>query len=290
MGNNLNILDNIKVQYSRWNSTRKRIADRILSDPTRCSFLSIREFANLANTTDVTVINFCKGLGYSSYSELRKELQSYVLEWANPSDRMRMIAKSQESAEGLYKTIYDSQRMGVDEAFRLNSVDKILQADDMIRNASRIFIASHNASRLATNYLSYRFSTFGLEMTSLDLAEEHQSMSRLTMQRGNNPLLISVASPPYGKTTIAVTKLAKDIGFKIISFSDDPSCPLYGLSDLAFICPNLQKFGGLTNSYVPYFALFDALAFFYYFGHEKEGKESEVKHLKSAYSEILNDL
>ncbi len=290
MGNGTKLLDRIKELYPGWNTTRKRIADTIISDPARCSFLPIREFASLADTTDVTVINFCKGLGYTSYSEFRKELQSYVLEWANPSERMRVIAKSQDSAENLYKTIFESERMSIEEAFRLNSVEKILQADEMIRSASSIFIASHNASRQATNYLSYRFSMFGVEMTALDPVEEQQSMTRLTMLKGDNPLLISVATPPYGKTTIAITELARKSGIRIISFSDDPSCPLYALSDLAFTCPTMQSFGGLTNSYVPYFALFDALSFFYYFGHEKEGKEKEVKYLKTAYSQILESL
>ena len=87
----LDLLAEIKTQYDTFGKARRQISDIILENPAKCCFLSLKEFAAAANTTEVTVLKYCRDLGISSFVELKKALQGYMLTWISPTDRTRFI-------------------------------------------------------------------------------------------------------------------------------------------------------------------------------------------------------
>ena len=287
----MNLIEQIEQAYEGMNTTRKRIADFIIDNPAHCCFLSIREFALGAGCTDVTLIAFAKSLGYDSFAEFRKALQCYVLEWSKPSERMKLLVSENETASSFYERIAEEEKKSLEETFRQNDAEKIQMAISLIKKRSNCFIAAHNASRVAARYLHYRFLSLGVELTILDLSEIHQSMARLLKEKPENTLLISIATPPYGASTIAFSKLCKKRGIPVISFSDYTFSPLAKLSDIYFSCPALSTFEGLTNSYVPFFALFDTLSFFYDYEDAKDNnKRKSSDKIENEYTSLLKEI
>ena len=286
----MNLIEQIKQEYPNMNTTRRKIADFIIENPAYCSFLSIREFAKGASCTDVTLIAFSKSLGFSSFAEFRKALQGYVLEWSTPTERMKVIASASENASSLLKKIADAERLSVEDAFNQNNIEKIQGAIDLIKKSKNCFIAAHNASRIAAQYLHYRFLSLGVELIILDLSETHQSVARLLKEEAENTLLISIATPPYGASTIAFSRVCHERGIPIISFSDYNLSPLVELSRIAFICPGLAGFAGVTNSYVPFFSLFDALAFFYNYEDARNETREKTMEIEQEYSDIIREI
>ena len=78
-GVNMDILEQIRAGYSSFSRPRQRISDFILNNPEQCCFLSLKSFADQVCTTEVTVLNFCRGLGLNSYMALKKALQDYLI-------------------------------------------------------------------------------------------------------------------------------------------------------------------------------------------------------------------
>ncbi len=282
-------IDRIRDSYQDMNTTRRRISDFILSDPASCCFLSIREFAERAGCTDVTLMAYCKSLGYGSFADFRKALQAYVLEWSRPLERIN-IASSSSDAYSLCKKIYESERGSIDSAFANTSSDKLIEAASLIGSKTRIFVAAHNASRIAAQYLSYRFLSIGAEMNVLDLSDVHQTIERIIASDPDDTLLISIATPPYGASTVALTGLCSKRMIPIISFTDDGSSPLVPLSTVSFICPGLPEMKGLTTSYVPFFALFDALVFFYSYEKMAKGRSEDTEDAENEYIKLLAEV
>lgn len=287
----MNLIERIKQEYPRMNTTRKRIADFIIDNPAYCSFLSIREFASGAGCTDVTLISFSKSLGFDSFADFRKALQGYVLEWSKPSDRLKLLASSSESASSLYKKIADAEKLSLEEAFANSTPEKIMSAIALIKRSKKCFIAAHNASRTAAEYLHYRFLSIGVELVILDLSEIHQSLARLFSLPADDTLLISIATPPYGASTVAFSRLCHDKGIHIISFTDYELSPLVELSDIPFICPGLGGgLAGITTSYVPFFALFDTLSFFYNYEDARNETREMSSEIEKEYASLLKEL
>ncbi len=285
-----NPIDRIKNDYQEMNATRRRISDFVLSNPAYCCFLSIRDFAEGAGCTDVTLMSFSRSLGYESFADFRKALQNYVLEWSRPSERMKFIADPSDDVESFYKKIYEAERISVDRAFSNNKASDFIEAATLIKEKKRIYIAAHNASRTAAIYLRYRFLSIGVEISILDLSDSHQTISRIISANAEDTLLISIATPPYGASTVALSKLCKDRGISVIAFTDYEGSPLVSLSTMHFICPGLSGFRGITSSYVPFIALFDALIFFYGYDEMRVEDSGKSKDAEAEFISLLEKI
>ncbi len=285
-----NPIDRIKENYDAMNATRRRISDFVLSNPADCCFLSIRDFAEKAGCTDVTLMSYSKSLGYDSFADFRKSIQDYVLEWSTPSGRMKSIADSGDDSDSFYKKIYEAERASIDRAFSNSKASGFIEAATLIKEKKCIYIAAHNASRVAAQYLKYRLLSIGVEISILDLSDGHQTISRIMSANSSDALLISIATPPYGKATIALSKVCKDRGISVIAFTDYETSPLVSLSDIHFICPVFSGLRGIASSYVPFFALFDTLVFFYEYEEVQSGEKIDSKATEKEFVSLLEKL
>lgn len=285
-----NPIDRIKENYDSMNATRRRISDFVLSNPADCCFLSIRDFAEKAGCTDVTLMSYSKSLGYDSFADFRKSIQDYVLEWSTPSGRMKSIADSGDDSDSFYKKIYEAERASIDRAFSNSKASDFIEAATLIKEKKCIYIAAHNASRVAAQYLKYRLLSIGVEISILDLSDGHQTISRIMSADSSDTLLISIATPPYGKATIALSKVCKDRGISVIAFTDYETSPLVSLSDIHFICPVLSGLRGIASSYVPFFALFDTLVFFYEYKEVQSSEKIDSKATEKEFVSLLEKL
>ena len=91
----MDILEQIRANYGSFSRPRQRISDFILNYPEQCCFLSLRSFAQQVGTTEVTVLNFCRGLGLGSYMDLKKALQDYLIVRVNAGDRLKLAVAGQ---------------------------------------------------------------------------------------------------------------------------------------------------------------------------------------------------
>ena len=168
----MDILEQIRANYGSFSRPRQRISDFILNYPEQCCFLSLRSFAQQVGTTEVTVLNFCRGLGLGSYMDLKKALQDYLIVRVNAGDRLKLA----------------------------------------LRRARRIFIAAHDFSRFPAGYLEHRLLSLELDCCILDLQARQDMFRRLSAQPPQDGLLIAITVPPYGNDTIALTRYCASIG------------------------------------------------------------------------------
>ena len=106
----MDILEQIRANYGSFSRPRQRISDFILNYPEQCCFLSLRSFAQQVGTTEVTVLNFCRGLGLGSYMDLKKALQDYLIVRVNAGDRLKLAVAGSGSAQDLYQRVCRAER------------------------------------------------------------------------------------------------------------------------------------------------------------------------------------
>lgn len=285
----MDLIEQVRNAYPSFSETRKRIAKAILDNPADCCFLSLRDFAHFTDTTEVTVLSFCKDLGIARYVDLRKKLQDYVMLWTKSADRLRRYSSLSKSAKELYEKVALVEKGSLEAAFSATNSPLLFSSISMIRKAKKVFIASHNASRIAANYLAYRFRTFGVEMSVLELEEQGQCIYRLASCQPQDILVFAIAVPPYGKPTIHVCELCKKVGIPVVSFTDSNLSPLVSLSSLSLVCPSSEFFGGLTNSFTPIMAMIEALTILYHYNEGEKMVEDECGIRAEAYQKTLEN-
>lgn len=269
---------------------RKRIADLILKDPAGCVFFSLREMAQKSNTTDVTVLNFCKGLGLNSFQDLKGKLKEIVISWTAGAEKVKLMASRGGSAKGLLDKFYQGLKTNLESSFRLNKEDKFLNAAELLATCDQVFCVGHNASRRPAEHFVDKCLLMGVEVYLIRFDAPQQTLTRLAMVDDfSKSLLISISMPPYSSTTLGMTRLFKEKGGSVISFTDSNSSPLCELSDVSFICPGIEALGEFSNPYSTLYAMIDALMLFYHFRMQEDGVV-ENSSISRNYAQLENDL
>lgn len=178
----MDILEQIRANYGSFSRPRQRISDFILNYPEQCCFLSLRSFAQQVGTTEVTVLNFCRGLGLGSYMDLKKALQDYL-------DRARQRWRPAEAGGGGQRQCPGSVPAGLPRRAggppehpgrQLRGAAAGLHPSPA--PARRIFIAAHDFSRFPAGYLEHRLLSLELDCCILDLQARQDMFRRLSAQ------------------------------------------------------------------------------------------------------------
>lgn len=286
----MQLIERIRQAYPTYNKTRKRIASCILNNPAKCCFLSLKEFSALTETAELTILNFCKSVGADGYIELRHQLQEYVMQWSHPLDRINALQATENGGEEeFYQNIWNRERNAMEATAQRNPYGTIRQAMGLIAKADSIFIAAHNASHIAADYLAIRFHTYGIVMRHLDLENPSKCIPELFDTRYKHPLLIAIATLPYGKDTTAITRLCKEQNVAVISFTDSDRSPLVANSTCSIICPTSEAFGGLVNVYTPFIAMFDTISILFNRYYKSNSSDQNERRLESQYAAMLEE-
>ena len=284
----MDIIRTIKENYVNYNAPRRRIADYILKDPMKCSFSSLKELSLNASTSEVTILSFCKDLGLSSFVELKRNLKEYIFANKSPEERFRhYVSSSNGDISRLYEDVIKALHASVEETTRLNDFARLSKGIDLIIKAKRIFIAAHGASRIPADYIKLRFTQLGLSITIMDSESTIQNIAQLKVSNAEETLLISIATPPYGKSTVAMTELCRSLGIPIIAFTDSELSPLVRLADVSYICMTAESFKGLLNSYSSFFCIIEVLNMLYYNVDECLENDDSFHALIEKYYELL---
>lgn len=279
----MDILEQIRANYNSFSRPRQRICDYILQHPEQCCFLPLKRFAQEVGTTEVTVLNFCKGLGLNSYMDLKKSLQDYLIVRVNTEDRLKLAVAGSGSAQDLCQRVSRAEREALQNTLDGNPVELLVDFVNALRRARRIFIAAHDFSRFPASYLEHRLLSLELDCRVLDLQSRQDIFRRLTSLPPEDGLLIPIAIPPYSNDTTSVVRYCASIGMPIAALTDRPSSPVAVHAQTTLLCH--VELMGMTNSFTSMIGLVDILAMLYTFTNDRPSKaeKSQLAALRQKF-------
>ena len=80
-----NILDRLSPEYKKFSRKQEEIARFIRTHLDEACFMPLKELAAAAGTTETTILNFCRRIGFASFLEFKRELQQYVSFYLAPN-------------------------------------------------------------------------------------------------------------------------------------------------------------------------------------------------------------
>ena len=268
----MDILEQIRSRYDSFGKTRRRICDFILNEPEQCCFCSLKKFAEQTDTTEVTVLNFCRAMGLDSYVELKKALQDYVIRKVNPGKRLKLAVAGSDTVQELQSRIVRAELNALQATFESNTAETAADFVRMIRKAERIFVAGHDFSRIPAAYLNNRLVSLGVDCTMLDVQDQRELFNRLS-RSPETSLLIAMAVPPYCTSTVTAARYANAVGMPVAAITDRQESPLVDVATVSLFC----RVGllGTTNSFTPMMGLADLITMLYPFQEQKENHSSD---------------
>lgn len=215
----MSVLINVRRALPSLRPAEQRVAQAVLADPAGISESSITAVARMCDTSETTVLRFCRAIGLAGYPELRIALaRAAQFEETDHGDGPPIngtISATDGLADVVAKIAHADARAIEDTASTLD-LNALKGAIDAVLSASRIDIYGIGASGLVGHFLHQKLHRIGLvsfvatesqlALTSAELLGPADVAVGIT-HTGVTPTVVDALQVAHrrGATTIAVT-------------------------------------------------------------------------------------
>lgn len=249
------ILDQIFKNYQKLTPSQRKVAQYIYNNSNEAFLLNSFQIAKKANVSEATVTRFISNLGFSGFSELKREIAQRVLKDFSTTKR---LAESAETLEGK-SNIFLGILKGDIENIRIltsNISDQLFkEAVNKLCSARSIYILGLRSSYALAFYMAFDLRFF-LEKVVLvkpgigDIPEQV-----LGAKKGD--VLVVISFRRYTQESYNIAKKIKKKGAAVIAITNSELSPISKLADVTLITST--KIPTYIESYTAPMSLINAL-------------------------------
>lgn len=205
------VLGLLKTMINELPKAEKRIAERILEEPEEIVHMTATELGKNANSSAATVIRLSKRLKISSFTELKilisREVESENHEVYSDID-------ADESVQEIMGKLHWNSSLGMKETASMLEEKDILQAADIISDASVIYTFGVGASSLVAENISQKWNRVG--KTCIHVKDAHVLLAALVGSEKNS-VFIGISNSGETHEVNRLDDMARKRGHKTIS-------------------------------------------------------------------------
>ena len=205
----VNVSDTIRNALPRMSRGETDVARRILSDLGRVASGSVRDIAAWCETSDTTVIRFCRAAGFDGYQDLKYHTLRELTN-TNQNQILADAANHVDYADDLVASL-TSAEPGLDRAAQL------------LRRASHIALVGVGSSYGVVLILTDILFTMGKQVLPLT---NDQSQNYALTPPADGVVLLAISHSGETQDALRAVELARSSGIPTIGISNEPSSEL----------------------------------------------------------------
>ncbi len=261
MKSSSNILSTIREQYNSFSRTQRQIADYILQNPDTVCFYTLKQLAAEVHTTESTVLTFSHQLGYTGYADMRNDLQSHLVQWMSPNEKIKTAIALDNNSDDICSVVIDSELKALKNTYSHISRKDLNDALQLMYDAKRVFVYASDYASTVSNLFARRFRRLGMDVTDLG-GKDIPALLYYMAQMEAEDLLVFFSYLPYLQLPVDLARhLHNEQGIKILCFSDKLTTTCAQFSDV--VLTSVTKNPIFFNSYTSPISLINLLACMY---------------------------
>lgn len=222
------LLIKLRFLFPTLSHAEKEIAKILMEKPEVLCESTLAELSRETGTSDATIVRFCRKLGYSGFTEMKKAFQE-VVEKNNSIIDMENVYEEDSVLENLQK-VYESNMKTLSDTIHLAKAAEYEQAAQLLTGAKSIHFFAGGGDAVAICKLFYfKFSRLGVRSSAHE-DEVMQMVEAGNMEAGDVVLVISYEG--RARTVYNAAKAAKENGASIICITKMSKSPLARLADI----------------------------------------------------------
>ena len=280
----LSVLIRVRGALPNLRPAEQRVAEAVLADPAGVSESSITALARQCETSETTVLRFCRAIGLAGYPDLRLALaraaQEAEVEQASNGPVSGDISRTDPLADVVAKITHADARAVEDTAAVLD-LAALESAIDAIVAAPRIDIYGIGASALVGHDLHQKLHRIG--RASFAWSEAHLALTSAAVLRPGD---VAVGISHTGTTldTIDAVRVAQERGARTIAVTNFAGSPIAAVADLLLMTAARETTfrSGAMASRIAQLALVDCL----FAGVAQRSYDEAIEALKRTYAAV----
>ena len=210
--------------YKSLSKGHKKIADYIMNNYEKASFMTAASLGKAVGVSESTVVRFASNIGFDGYPELQKYLQEMVKSHLTSVQRMDVAASRFEGDDMLDNAfaadveLIKATREGI-------SRDAFEKSADAINNAKKIYILGARSSAALASFAAFYFRFLYENVVLVDTSATSEIFEQMFHINADD-VCIAISFPRYSTQTVKALNFAKDRGATIISITDGEMSPI----------------------------------------------------------------
>lgn len=280
----LSVLIRVRGALPNLRPAEQRVAQAVLADPAGVSESSITAVARQCQTSETTVLRFCRAIGLAGYPELRIAL-ARAAQWEETDQSTGAPTTGQISAtdslRDVVAKITHADARAIEDTAAALDLEVLQAAVDAVVAAPRVDIYGAGASALVAHDLHQKLHRIG--MVSFSWSDPHLSLTSAAVL---HPGDVAVAISHTGTTTDTIDALAtaRSRGATTIAITNFDGSPISAEADhLLLTAARETTFrSGAMSSRIAQLALVDCL----FAGVAQRSYDQAIEALESTYAVV----
>jgi DNA-binding MurR/RpiR family transcriptional regulator len=216
----------IKNQLNFFTNSEKKIAVYVLENYNQILNYTITELAEKVDTSDASVIRFCRSIGYKGYQDFKINLARDIV----PANKILDPELDREDApEDICQKIFFSEIAVLKDTLALLDIKMLKKAAEMIVNTKRIEIFGSGGSALVGMDAQHKFLKVGIK-SFVHCDADIQAMSASLLGAGD--VAIGISHSGSNRSVVHCMQLAKQQGATTIVMTTQGKSPLLKCADV----------------------------------------------------------
>lgn len=255
MGNEKDIISYIRVHRQEFSKRQKSIADYIMENYDRASYMTAAALAKAVGVSESTVVRFAAELGFDGYQKLQKRLQEVTRAQLTSLQRMEIASQKLHGSDILTSVL----KSDVDKIEKtLQEIDKTQfdGAVETLLRAKNIYITGVRSAAALANFAGFYLNLL-FENVHLVNTTGMDDIFEQMLWTNEGDVVLGMSFPRYSKNVLKALEYAKKRGATVIGITDSVHSPIVPLSNYSLIARS--DMDSFVDSLVAPFSVINAL-------------------------------
>ncbi|MCI8415919.1 MAG: MurR/RpiR family transcriptional regulator [Lachnospiraceae bacterium] len=211
-----------KICQVKLTKSEQKVLDFIMVHREEACYFTSSELAEATRVSGATVIRVANKLGFSKFSQFRRELQSEML---HQRQRGSEVSSSPELLQDIRerneREILEACRakhtQNISEAFIKNGYDKYIRIADLIIGAEKVFLIGY---RMATGTIDFFGRLLKLCRGNVICITDVGMMTEELYDLTERDCVVLISFPRYSENVLMTLELVKEKGSKLVILTE----------------------------------------------------------------------
>ncbi|RSL31454.1 MurR/RpiR family transcriptional regulator [Salibacterium salarium] len=220
------LLTRIDHVSEKLKGAEKKLADYMFHHYEKIIHQSITDLAEYSDTSESTVVRFCKKLGYKGYQDLKINLAREIIK---PEQHIHEVIEPDDDVVTIKKKIFQSNIQALYDSMEICSNDELEKAINAVAGSNHVEFYGVGGSGNVAVDAQHKFLKVGIKCFAYtDVALQSMSASVLSP----NDVVIAISHTGSHTDTLHAMKLAKEQGATTISITNFSKSPITRIADI----------------------------------------------------------
>jgi len=250
-----NILDKISDSFQELTPSQRKVAQYVYHNINEAFLLNSFQIAKTANVSEATVTRFLTNLGFSGFSEFKREIARQVLESFSTTQRLAESAEDLKARGNVFSEILQGDIENIQTLTATISDQLFEQAVNELCSARSIYVLGLRSSYALAFYLTFdlRFFLDKVILIKPGIGDMPEQVLGVT----KDDVLVVISFRRYTRESFDIAEKIKKRAGSVIALTNSELSPVAKLADVTLVAStNIPTY---IESYTAPMSLINAL-------------------------------